>query len=103
MTKPIRFAREARRELLEAGAWYQRHRRGLRDVFLAAVEEALERVGRIGPHIARVPGVAPALPVRRVLVHRFPYAIVFIELPTRIRVLAIAHQRRRPGYWRGRL
>lgn len=102
MTKPIRFAREARRELIEAGAWYERQRRGLREVFLAAVEEALERVVRIGPHIASVPGVDPDLPVRRVFVRRFPYAIVFIELPTRIRILAIAHQRRRPGYWRGR-
>jgi toxin ParE1/3/4 len=101
--KPIRFAREARRELLEASAWYARQRPGLQAVFLAAVDEALERVVRIGPRIARVPSVDPTLPVRRVFVRRFPYAVVFIELPTRVRVLAVAHYRRRPDYWQGRL
>lgn len=34
---------------------------------------------------------------------RFPYSIAFIELPTVVRVLAVAHERRRPGYWVGRL
>ena len=30
-------------------------------------------------------------------------AIAFIDLPTGVRVLAVAHERRRPGYWVGRL
>jgi hypothetical protein len=33
---------------------------------------------------------------------RFPYSIVYLLLPEEIRVLAIAHQRRKPGYWSGR-
>jgi hypothetical protein len=44
-----------------------------------------------------------ALGVRRLLVDRFPYALVFVESETEIRVLAVAHTRRRPGYWRSRL
>ena len=34
---------------------------------------------------------------------RFPYAVVYIELDNEIRVLAVAHTSREPGFWRGRL
>jgi hypothetical protein len=36
-------------------------------------------------------------------VRRFPYHVVYIELPDRLQVLAVAHDRRRPAYWVGRL
>jgi toxin ParE1/3/4 len=39
---------------------------------------------------------------RRFLLQRFPFAIVYRELPTAIQVLAIAHARRKPGYWKQR-
>ncbi|MEW6688102.1 MAG: type II toxin-antitoxin system RelE/ParE family toxin [Pseudomonadota bacterium] len=39
---------------------------------------------------------------RRVLVARFPYSIVYRHDPDFILIVAVAHQRRRPGYWRGR-
>ena len=38
----------------------------------------------------------------RVLVPRFPYSIVYRRDPDSIVILAITHQRRRPGYWRQR-
>jgi hypothetical protein len=39
---------------------------------------------------------------RRYLLHRFPFFVVFRETATRIEILAVAHARRRPGYWLGR-
>jgi len=39
---------------------------------------------------------------RRVVVARFPYSIVYQHQPNLIRIVAVAHQRRRPGYWRRR-
>jgi hypothetical protein len=36
-------------------------------------------------------------------VKRFPFSVYFIELPTRFRVLAVGHGRRRPFYWGDRL
>ena len=36
---------------------------------------------------------------RRVLLHRFPYAIVYKALDEEILVVALAHQKQRPGYW----
>ena len=39
---------------------------------------------------------------RRLLLRHFPYAIVHTVAAQEIRVLAVAHQSRRPGYWRNR-
>jgi hypothetical protein len=43
------------------------------------------------------------LPVRRLAVRRFPYHVVYAEAAQELRVLAIAHDRRKPGYWRKRV
>jgi len=37
------------------------------------------------------------------LLPRFPYAMIFMDLGTEIRVLAVAHAKRRPGYWLDRV
>lgn len=40
---------------------------------------------------------------RRLLLDRFPYVLIYRPLPGGgVRVLAVAHGRRRPGYWRHR-
>jgi plasmid stabilization system protein ParE len=33
----------------------------------------------------------------------FPFAVVYLESEDNIRILAVAHGRRRPGYWKSRL
>ena len=40
---------------------------------------------------------------RRILLDRYPYFVVFRELPRKIEIIAIAHCKRRPGYWKGRI
>jgi hypothetical protein len=47
--------------------------------------------------------MAVDLEVRRALLPRFPYALVFLELQAEIRVLAVAHAKRHPDYWLNRL
>ena len=103
MSKPVRLARQAREELLEAARRYGDERPELRIDFLAAIDDAIERVARLAPHLGSPPGIDPTLGVKRVFVKRFPFSIYFIELPTRFRVLAVAHARRRPRYWSDRL
>ena len=39
---------------------------------------------------------------RRYILRRFPYSIIYQVTAEELRVLAIAHHRRRPGYWSGR-
>ncbi|MND02599.1 hypothetical protein D3C83_220350 [compost metagenome] len=42
-------------------------------------------------------------PVRRHFGHRFPYAIVYLDLPDRLWIVAVMHFKQRPGYWARRL
>lgn len=99
---PLRVSQEAEVEATEASRWYDARRPGLGEDFLAALHEALERIEsnpRLG---SRPPGVSSA-DVRRVIMRPFPYDVVYIELPDRVQVLAVAHERRRPGYWIDRI
>ena len=93
MTLPVRISEEADAEVAEAARWYETHRTGLGIEFLDAESP---RVG------TPVPGVSDQT-IRRRPVRRFPYHVVYMELSDRLQMLAIAHDRRRPGYWVGRL
>lgn len=103
MNKPVRIARQAREEVLEGARRYGERRPELRADFLAAVDDALERVVRYAPHLGTPPGIDPTLGVKRVFMKQFPYSVYFIELSTRFRILAFAHARQRPFYWRDRI
>ena len=102
MAKPVRLAREAREEVIEAARRYGDERPELRVDFLRGVDEVLERLVRLAPHLGSPPGIDPALGVRRVFMKRFPFSVYFIEVPTRFRVIAFAHAKRTPFYWRDR-
>lgn len=102
MSLPLRISEEAEAELVDSARWYEAQREGLGSDFLDAVDSAVMRIAgrpRIG---SSVPSVADEL-IRRWPVARFPYHVVYLELPDRLQILAIAHDRRRPGYWVGRL
>jgi len=88
--------------MADATRWYEQQRIGLGLEFLAAVDAAIVRIEenpRIG---SRALGVEDD-DIRRIFVRRFPYHVVYIELPDRVQILAVAHDRRRPAYWVGRL
>ena len=102
MRKLVRVDSEAEEELSAAAAWYEQKRPGLSADFLASIHEAIAQVQHLPESGSRFPNVPDHLGVRRVLVQRFPYSIVYMDLEDEIRVLAFAHSRRRPGYWRGR-
>jgi len=88
--------------MAEAARWYEMHRAGLGVDFLDAVDTAVAGIAerpRIG---SKVPGISD-LTIRRRPVRRFPYHVVYLELADRLQILAIAHDRRRPAYWAGRL
>jgi plasmid stabilization system protein ParE len=39
---------------------------------------------------------------RQILLRRFPYAVIYRVVGEEVQVIAVAHQHRRPGYWRTR-
>jgi plasmid stabilization system protein ParE len=93
--KPVVLHDEAVAELHEAAAWYEQHRPGLGAEFRAAVWSVVSRI-RQNPQTG---GRFRATRFRYLLVRRFPYVVFFAEGGQVIRVLAIAHARRKPGYW----
>jgi plasmid stabilization system protein ParE len=101
--KPVRVEPEAKEELAAAAAWYEERREGLGRELMAEVDAVFGAIARSPSRFPLYPRVAPELRVRRAATRRFPYSIAFIELATVVRVLAIAHERRRPGYWAARL
>jgi plasmid stabilization system protein ParE len=102
LTLPLRISEEAAAEVVEAARWYDTHRAGLGTEFLDAVDQAVTRIAEAPRMGSPVPGISDQA-IRRRPVLRFPYHVVYLELPDRLQILAIAHDRRRPGYWVGRL
>ncbi len=99
MSLPTRFAAEAASELAAAVSWYEEQRAGLGDVFIDAVDAALGYVAEWPLLGALVPGLPAVAGIRRVPVARFPYHLPYLVFDDHIRVLAVAHDHRRPAYW----
>ena len=94
---PYSFHPDADTELAEASLFYESRMVGLGKSFVAEVERTISLVREFPD--AGYP-VGPAR--RRVLIDRFPYSVVYRRHPDSIEIVAIAHQRRHPNYWRRR-
>ena len=97
MNKKVSFHELAELELNDATVFFEIEREGLGVRFSSAVEAAVA-------HIREHPEASPVIirGVRRKVLRRFPYSIMYAIKPERIRILAVANQRRRPFYWRDR-
>lgn len=94
----IEFHVAAQFELDQAIAYYESRESGLGEQFLAEARRILSLISDY-PEIG-----APIWNTRRrFLLDRFPYAIIYRVLPDgSIRVVAVMHLRKRPGYWHRR-
>lgn len=95
--KPVIFLLEAGEEMVAAARFYEAQATGLGVDFLVEVRRATEGISK-NPRAGRVLRGK----VRRRLVRRFPYSLLYRVNPDEIVVMAVMHLRRRPGYWRGR-
>jgi len=103
VSKPLLTEPEASGELEDSAWWFEGQRSGLGQRFFDAVDASVERISRFPQSGALYPQVPPDLEIRRVPVKRFPYHVVYLETAEAIRILAVAHDRRRPGYWLSRI
>jgi toxin ParE1/3/4 len=103
VSPPVRFAPEASAELEDAVRWYEERRHGLGLAFLAAVANAVDLVTHWPETGEVVADLASNVDVRRVPVRRFPYHLAYLATEDVLHVLAVAHDRRRPAYWSGRV
>lgn len=99
MTLPVRTSELASDEFAEAARWYEARRPGLGGEFFDAVAATLSLV-ETNPEIGTM--IAGDGLTRRALVARFPYQVVYRLRPTEIVVVAVAHLKRRPAYWKSR-
>jgi toxin ParE1/3/4 len=100
--KPVRVEPEADDELAAAVDWYESQRAGLGSELWFAIRRTLQQVQEMPAAFALVPGAPDDLPARAAFVRKFPYKIVYFDLPEVIHVLAFAHLRREPRYWQAR-
>ena len=89
---------DAERELIDGARFYAEQATSeLALAFIAEVERTLERLSA-HPNL----GVPWRATMRRFPLRRFPYSVLYQVKGDELRVIALAHQRRRPGYWSGR-
>lgn len=103
MSKSVWLDDEARAEVSIAHARYEAALPGLGEQFadeLAALLERVQEHPRAFPYAARV---ARRFEVRHAVLPRFPFSVFFLELDDAIWVLAVAHQKRKPRYWKKRV
>jgi len=96
--RKVTFHEDADAKMNEAAQYYEERAFGLGLSFLDAVEEAVDKVQE-NPEAYQLVGDE----VRHKLLRRFPYSVLYAIEPDRIGVVAVAHQKRRPGYWSYRL
>ena len=96
--KPVVFHEEANVEVLDAIRYYDTKASGLGLSLLIEIESAAETIGRHPESCALISATIRHKPLRR-----FPFSLFYAIEPDQIRILAVGHQRRRPGYWHHRL
>jgi hypothetical protein len=88
--------RSAEAEIAGAVGWYRGKRPGLELEFLADVDRAFAEI-RDAPE--RWPMWRPDRPYRRHLLRRFPFVVFYRVTDAYVRIAAVAHLSKRPGYW----
>jgi hypothetical protein len=91
------FHPEARAEYLASIAYYDHENIGLGAEFAQEVEDAIEL-------ILSFPSAWPTLggDVRRCMLGRFPYGLIYSTLDDYVLIIAVAHAKRAPGFWQSR-
>ena len=96
---PVIFHPEAQAELDAAVAWYESQSPGL-GLDLQAEVEAAVRMIQQQPQLH---SLYKNTRCRKRILQRFPYNLFYIELADAIWIVAVAHHKRKPDYWTGRI
>jgi len=93
------FHPDTETEHLDSLAFYESKKPGLGASYLADFERALI-------HVCESPQRYPTeriFNIRTIPLEQFPYTVHYREVSGKVQVLAVAHHRRRPQYWLGRI
>jgi plasmid stabilization system protein ParE len=92
-----RFLRIAEQEMIDAANLYNEKANGLGSVFLDDVHHAISNIRKY-PQL----GADAGNTMQRAILTRFPYSVIYAVEPDSILIIAVAHHRRLPGYWKDR-
>ncbi|MEO7859122.1 MAG: type II toxin-antitoxin system RelE/ParE family toxin [Nitrospirales bacterium] len=92
-----RFLPEAEVEFAEAVQFYERAKDGLGAAFTLEVERTVERICAFPES-----GTTFSASSRGRITANFPFWVIYLAEAAEVTIIAIAHQRRKPGYWRRR-
>jgi toxin ParE1/3/4 len=98
----VRLLAEAEAEAQAPAQQYESQRSGLGDEFLDAVADALTRIETQPYLFPRMETLTTTREIRRVVLDRFSYIIIYEIRADETLVFAVAHSRRRPNYWQNR-
>ena len=96
--KQLFYHPAARREILAAHDWYLQQSANAAEGFYEELIPALDR-------LQIQPGLYPQHihGTQRLVLSRYPFSVIFRERLDDIQVIAVAHAKRKPGYWSKRI
>jgi plasmid stabilization system protein ParE len=94
---PVDYLPEARRDFDESFDWYAERSDHAAVRFANAVDVALAAIADDPKRFAAIDEIHRECPMAR-----FPFHVIYRVAADRVVVVAIAHAKRRPGYWKGR-
>ena len=97
MSRLFSIHEAAEAEINEAADFYDLESPGLGRVFIDEIQRAVESISQFPESTLLIRGR-----VRKRVILKFPYSLIYSVRPDEIRILAVAHQKRRPFYWRER-
>ena len=96
--KPYVFHPEAAAEYAQAVQYYAAIAPEVAERFYAEIEGLIQQIWHQPDRFFRF-----WPPARRALGRKFPYSVVYLDQPSRVWIVAVAHAKRRPGYWQQRV
>lgn len=97
MSRLFSIHETAEAEINEAADFYDLRNSGLGIIFIDEVQRVIEMISLFPEAATLIRGR-----VRKMPLIKFPYSLVYSVRTDEVRLLAVAHQKRRPFYWHGR-
>jgi plasmid stabilization system protein ParE len=94
---------EAQEDARQAASYYDGLRIGLGGTFLNRLHDAYAVIQQHPQAYSLVHPAVTGREIRYYVMRQFPYLIVYEVLPGRVVILAVVHNKRRPGSWRRHL
>ncbi|MDB5803191.1 MAG: parE2 [Betaproteobacteria bacterium] len=94
-SRAVFFAPGAEEDLRDALLWYRERNQAAAQAFRAEVYAAIDRIASTSSHLA-----PDENNTRKRLLKRYPYSVIYRLEESHVTIVAVAHHRRRPGYWR---